>query len=532
MAQVGSHKSIIISQGSGANVTIPPGDTKAVYLNGAGSGAAVVDAFASLSVVDLKVQDDLTVTDDVAIGGLATVGGTLGVTGKITADAGIDIDNINIDGTTIALSSGDLTLDVAGDIILDADGGDIILKDGGTQFGTIVAETGGLGISSAIVQDSDIIFKGNDGGATITALTLDMSDAGSATFSHNVKLPDNGVVALGAGSDLSLSSNGTNGNISAPNGTLTIDVAGDITLDAGGQNIIFKDDGTEFGQIYQSSNHLHIFSSINNADLKIQGNDGGATITAIELDMSDAGSAYFNNTVYIPQYLTHTGNTDTNLEFGTDTIALRAGNVKGISVKADEVVVNDGSADLDFRVESNGNANAFVVNAGSENVVFGNADATGTGNGSHVHIGTGNAHFVVNNTRSDAASSLIFLNRQGSDGTLMTFLKANSAIGNIGSASSKLHIASVGNSGIRFRDDLNCFTPCNADGSNSDNDQNIGQAGVRYTQIFATNASINTSDRTEKQDIEELTDAEKRVAVVAKGLMRKYRWKDAVALKR
>ncbi len=53
-------QNIIISQGSGANITIPAGDTKAVYLDGAGSGAAVVDAFASLNVVDLKVQDDLT----------------------------------------------------------------------------------------------------------------------------------------------------------------------------------------------------------------------------------------------------------------------------------------------------------------------------------------------------------------------------------------------------------------------------------------------------------------------------------------
>jgi hypothetical protein len=44
-------------------------------LDGAGSGAAVVDAFASLSVVDLKVQDDLTVTDDVTIGGDLTVNG-------------------------------------------------------------------------------------------------------------------------------------------------------------------------------------------------------------------------------------------------------------------------------------------------------------------------------------------------------------------------------------------------------------------------------------------------------------------------
>jgi hypothetical protein len=44
---------------------------------------------------------------------------------KITADAGIDIDNINIDGTEIDLSSGDLTIDVAGDIELNADGNEI-----------------------------------------------------------------------------------------------------------------------------------------------------------------------------------------------------------------------------------------------------------------------------------------------------------------------------------------------------------------------------------------------------------------------
>jgi len=80
-------QNIIIKQGSGATITIPPGDTKAIYSNGAGSGGAMVDAFASLSVVDLKVQDDLTVTDDVAIGGLATIGETLAVTGVLTTTA-------------------------------------------------------------------------------------------------------------------------------------------------------------------------------------------------------------------------------------------------------------------------------------------------------------------------------------------------------------------------------------------------------------------------------------------------------------
>ncbi len=47
-------QNIIIKQGSGATVTIAPGDVKVVYLDGAGSGAAVVDAFASLSVATLN----------------------------------------------------------------------------------------------------------------------------------------------------------------------------------------------------------------------------------------------------------------------------------------------------------------------------------------------------------------------------------------------------------------------------------------------------------------------------------------------
>ena len=66
--------------------------------------------------------------------GVVTAGAAFTATGKITADAGIDIDNFNIDGTTIALSSGDMTLDAAGDIILDADGGDFNFKDGGTEY--------------------------------------------------------------------------------------------------------------------------------------------------------------------------------------------------------------------------------------------------------------------------------------------------------------------------------------------------------------------------------------------------------------
>jgi len=100
-------QNIIISQGSGANITIPPGDVKAVYLDGAGSGAAVVDAFASLSVVDLTVQDDLTVTDDL------TVGGDIDLEGSIDVNGTSNLDIIDVDGAanfaTTALVTGVLT---------------------------------------------------------------------------------------------------------------------------------------------------------------------------------------------------------------------------------------------------------------------------------------------------------------------------------------------------------------------------------------------------------------------------------------
>jgi hypothetical protein len=51
-------QSINISQGSGANVTIPNGDVKVIYTDGAGSGAAVVDAF-----TDLDTSGTLTATN-------------------------------------------------------------------------------------------------------------------------------------------------------------------------------------------------------------------------------------------------------------------------------------------------------------------------------------------------------------------------------------------------------------------------------------------------------------------------------------
>ncbi len=104
--------------------------------------------------------------------------------GTVTA-AALAVDNITIDGTEIDLSSGDLTVDVAGDIILDADGGEILFHDATTAMGHVSMASSNITIKS-LVSDKDIIFQGNDGGSAITALTLDMSGAGAATFNADV----------------------------------------------------------------------------------------------------------------------------------------------------------------------------------------------------------------------------------------------------------------------------------------------------------------------------------------------------------
>lgn len=64
-----------------------------------------------------------------------------------------------------------------------------------------------------------------------------------------------------------------------------------------------------------------------------------------------------------------------------------------------------------------------------------------------------------------------------------------------------------------------------------DNVSSLGDSSHRFTELFAANGAINTSDNREKQDIAELTDTEHRVAVACKGLIRKFRFRDAVAKK-
>ena len=129
-----------------------------------------------------------------------------------------------------------------------------------------------------------------------------------------------------------------------------------------------------------------------------------------------------------------------------------------------------------------------------------------------------------------ASAQPLILNRLTDTGTILDFRQDGTQIGTIGvTATDRFYIGGGDLDGVAI--DSNSFFPTNSLGANQDNVMDLGNSSARWDDVRATNGTIQTSDRNEKQDIEELSDAEKRVAVVAKGLMRKFRWKDKVVEK-
>ena len=114
----------------------------------------------------------------------------------------------------------------------DGSGDTFTFTTGGTEFGRIENDSNDMYIRS-MVQDKDIQFRGNDGGSEITALTLDMSAAGALVVGSDVKLPDNGKVIFGAGSDLQIYHNSSN-NVSF------IEESGASALHIRGGDIVLK----------------------------------------------------------------------------------------------------------------------------------------------------------------------------------------------------------------------------------------------------------------------------------------------------
>lgn len=247
-----------------------------------------------------------------------------------------------------------------------------------------------------------------------------------------------------------------------------------------------------------------------------QGIDDNATSTAMTLDAS--GNVGIGIT---PTAKLHLGGTDPNLVFGTSgnelTYLQRYNDDFYIFNKETTGSMLFGTANLErMRIDSSGNL-----------LVGGTGTAPDTSSTDTGHAFRADGRAGISRDGGPALS----INRLNSAGDIVEFRKDGSTVGRIGVTNDDMYHGS-GDTGLKYYNAGNAIHPHNTTAnSNRDNAIDLGMSSIRFDDIYATNGTIQTSDRNEKQDIAELSDAEQRVAVAAKGLMRKFRWRDAVEAK-
>jgi hypothetical protein len=485
---------IILSQGSGANITIPAGDTKVVYSDGAGAGAAFVDAFASLSVVDLKVQDDLTVTGDIDVDGTT------------------NLDVVDIDGAvnmaTTALVTGVLTTTAA------------TVFNGGfaSNAASTISTADNLDTLSLISTDADansgpnLRLYRNSGSPADSDVLGHIQYEGRNDNSQDVVYSE--ILTLAA--DVA---DGTEDAIVYIQSMVAGTVRERISILPG--ETVFNENSVDLDFRVESDNDANA--------LFVQGSDGnvgiGTASPGAALEVNSGGGIHLSDntagrTLIIKPSLSGaiheftSDNTSAGFAFSNDTSELLRIDASGALLVGTTTSAGAGGVGLigQFRAGYQGVLNGF----GAENV------------SSLFYSGGASGGYVAINSDSANSPLYISLTSSATAPSFITFSDTGANVGSINAEGSELAIGSTA-AGLQFLGSEARIRPFNiSSNAPTDNTIDLGRSNSRFQDIYATNGTINTSDRNEKQDIETLTDAETRVAVAAKGLLRKFRWIDSV----
>ena len=189
-----------------------------------------------------------------------------------------------LDGGSLDLNAQELILDADADTSITADTDDTIhFRIGGSDLITFTA--GRIDLKNAGTR-SNIKFYCESGNAH--AQTLQAAPH-SESASNTLTLPSTGgdVDLVSTASTATL----TNKTLTTPiiaeidnSSNITLDAGADIILDAGGGDIIFKDDGTTIATLTNSSTDLIIESATSDKDIIFKVNDGGSSTEVMRLD--------------------------------------------------------------------------------------------------------------------------------------------------------------------------------------------------------------------------------------------------------
>ena len=202
---------------------------------------------------------------------------------------------------------------------------------------------------------------------------------------------------------------------------------------------------------------------------------------------------------------------DTNIQ--ADTLYNKTGdNDSGLDLSTNDVVAVKTANTERMRVDASGH---FYI--GKTTTTSADAGIFIQGNGG------------IDATR--ASSRVMLLNRLTDDGDILEFQRANAKAGGIGTLSGHFYIGD-GDTAISPRDDLDSILPSNMSSYGGRDDAiDIGYSSVRFDDVYASNGTIQTSDKNLKEDIASLTSAEMKVGARLSKLFKTFRWKSKVAEK-
>ena len=416
-------QNIIIKQGSGATVTIPNSRVAVVTLDGAGSGAAVLNAFTDLDLAgtlsiagavaaaaaltvgtDLTVGDDLTLESDAAVLGF---GADTDVTLTHVADTGLLLNGTSV----IQFNDSSQNIGAPSNAILDINATDEIELNA-----TLCDVNANLDVSGTIVGASTL------SATTITASTAFVPDAsdGAALGTTSLEfsdlfLADGAVIGLGDDQDVTFTH-----------------VADTGVLLNGASVIQFRDSAINIGSPADGDLDINADDEIelNSTLVDLNGNlDVSGTIVGASTLSATTGT--FSGVLKTDDTTNATSTTDGSLQTdGGLSVALDAVIGDDLFLLSDSAVLNIG-ADSDLKITHDG-TNGDFESAG--NLVFDVAgDITLDAAGLDVNFAAAGTNFGL--IKKDAAD-LIFRNPQsdglikiqGSDGgSTQTYIEINPA---------------------------------------------------------------------------------------------------------
>ena len=235
----------------------------------------ILDDYAKGTEISGSYLGLLSGSDDLTLGG--------GVSGSITSTAsfglfvgdGAGLTNVSTDTTAFA-SGSDLhqILAESSSYVVESETGSFLQNADSASFSSLDVVGN---ISSSLTSTGSFGSLVSPGLSTLGIVSATSLDADGGVTIDNITID---------GTEIDLSS-----------GDLTLDVEGNIILDANGAQIRLEDNGTEFGRFSRVSSDLVIKSISNNNDILLKGVDGSSTITALQLDMSEGGDAIFSGGV-------------------------------------------------------------------------------------------------------------------------------------------------------------------------------------------------------------------------------------------